>query len=103
KIVHEVIAERLNVGARINELVDFARMREHFTFHDVVRELGGYERRNVIVTFLALLEMARLKLLRVTQPGDGSTIYVSPIMENLLADDAVGEENSFDEDLREAE
>lgn len=103
RVVHEVIAERLNVGARINELVDFARMREHFTFHDVVREFGAYERRNVIVTFLAVLEMARLKLVKVTQPGDGSTIYIAPIMENLLADDAIAEDNSFDEDLRAAE
>lgn len=100
RVVHEVIAERLNVGARINELVDFARMREHFTFHDVVREFGGYERRNVIVTFLAILEMARLKLVKVTQPADGNTIYISPILENLLADDAIAEDNSFDEDLR---
>lgn len=103
RIVHEVIAERLNVGARINELVDFARMRDHFTFHEVVREFGGYERRNVIVCFLAILEMARLKLVRVTQPAEGNNIYVSPIMENLLAEDAIGEENSFDEDLRLAE
>lgn len=101
RVVHEVIAERLNVGARVNELVDFARAREHFTFHDVVRELGGFDRRNVIVTFLAVLEMARLKLLRVTQPADGNTIYISPIMENLLADDAISEDNSFDEDLRD--
>ena len=41
-----------------------------------------------------------LKLLRVTQPADGNTIYISPIMENLLADDAISEDNSFDEDLR---
>jgi chromatin segregation and condensation protein Rec8/ScpA/Scc1 (kleisin family) len=69
----------------------------------VIREFGGYERRNVIVCFLAILEMARLKLVRVTQPADGNNIYVSPIMENLLAEDAIGEENSFDEDLRLAE
>lgn len=103
RVVHEVIAERLNVGARINELVDFARMREHFTLHDAIREFGGFERRNVIVTFLAVLEMARLKLVKVTQPGEGSTIYIAPIMENLLADDAIAEDNSFDEDLRAAE
>jgi segregation and condensation protein A len=86
KIVHEVIAERLSVGARINELVDFARTREHFTFRDVVLRFGSDQKRNVIVTFLSILEMARLKLVRVHQPDDGTQIYITPIQENLSED-----------------
>lgn len=106
KIVHEVFVERLNVGARINELVDFARMREHFTFDDVLSTFGGYARTNVIVSFLSVLEMAKLKLLRVHQPDAGGTIYLTPIAANLSVDrDAVspldgieygGEEGSAD-------
>jgi segregation and condensation protein A len=89
KIVHEVIAERLNVGARINELVDYAREREHFTFSDIIDTFGGVSRGNLIVTFLAVLEMCKLKLLRLHQPDTGNSIYISPVMENLepFADD----------------
>ena len=96
-VVHEVFAERLNVGARINELVDFARMQEHFTFDDVLSTFGGFARPNVIVSFLAVLEMAKLKLLRVHQPDAGSTIYLSPILENLSDDsDVLGGGGSLD-------
>jgi segregation and condensation protein A len=97
RVVHEVIAERLNVSARINELVDFARQREHFTFHDVLREFGDLTRRDVIVSFLAVLEMAKLKLLLVEQPTEG-TIYIRPIMENLWVDDGPSTLSDFDEE-----
>jgi len=88
RVVHEVILERLNVGARINDLVDYAREKEHFSLRDVVARFGGYSRKNIIVTLLAILEMTKLKLLKVAQPAEnagheGGDIYVTPVHENL--------------------
>ena len=49
---------------------------------------GGYSRKNIIVTLLAILEMTKLKLVKVTQPAqtaghEGGDIYVTPVLENL--------------------
>lgn len=69
-VVHEVLVERISVGARINEMVDIFtrdRTRESFTFADLVDMFGPRTRRGVIVSFLSMLEMARLRLVRLRQ------------------------------------
>ena len=83
QMVHEVVLERLNVGARINELIDFARDREHFTYLDVVNAFGGVNRLNLIVSLLAVLEMVKLKFIKLHQVSIGGAIYLTPISENL--------------------
>lgn len=90
-VVHEVMLERLSVGARINELVDhLVGLGEvGATFASLVDHFGGRTRRNVIVTFLSVLEMVRLRLLRIVQRDDGS-IEVHPVLENLRADEGEG-------------
>jgi len=97
EMVHEIFAERMSVGARINELVEVLRLRDHITYSEL---LDHGETPMVltkrVVTFLALLEMARLRLVRLHQPSVAGTIYVTPIRENLEID--AGEiESSFDQ------
>jgi segregation and condensation protein A len=89
KIVHEVVLERLNVGQRINELVDLAKELESFTLFDAVEAFGGLQagKGNIIVTFLAILEMTKFKLLRIHQAQEDGTIYISPVQENLAESD----------------
>ena len=77
KLTHEVTVERLSLADRINqvnELLDAAPLLEPvFKFDTVLTRLYargqssdfGYE---IVLTFLALLEMARLRLLVVYQP-----------------------------------
>jgi segregation and condensation protein A len=92
-VVHEVLVERISVGARINDLVDFMNSSDGsagFSFDDVVLRFGARTRKNIIVTFLSVLEMARLKLLRFHQDESGR-IFVSPVLENLRADDTMSE------------
>ncbi len=88
QVIHEVMVERLSVGARINELVDHLQQvgAQGASFASLVDHFGGRTRRNIIVTFLSVLEMTRLKLLRIAQHDDG-TLDVHPILENLRADD----------------
>jgi segregation and condensation protein A len=88
-VVHEVLVERISVGARINDLVDFARENENFAFEDILDRYGERSRQNVIVTFLSVLEMARLKLVRVIQHPETGAITVHSIAENLKADDGM--------------
>jgi len=86
-VVHEIFAERLSVGARINELVDVCRSREHITFDELLTTgEAPIVLTKRVVTFLALLEMARLRLVRLHQPSESGSIYVTPIRENLEID-----------------
>ncbi|MBM4281772.1 MAG: segregation/condensation protein A [Deltaproteobacteria bacterium] len=101
-VVHEVLVERMSVGARINELVDVftgtAATRvaagvgagSVFTFAELVDHFGPRTRRGVIVTFLSILEMARLKLVRLRQDPESLSIDVEPVLDNLAAEDDDG-------------
>jgi segregation and condensation protein A len=98
-VVHEVLVERISVGARINELVDIftdtAAVRAAagvagggaFTFAELVDRFGPRTRRGVIVTFLSILEMARLKLVRLQQDQETLALDVVPVLDNLHAED----------------
>lgn len=63
---HEVIADTVNVSERIRFVLDFAERRgERFPFIELFA--GMESRRVVVMTFLAILEMARVKMLRIEQ------------------------------------
>jgi segregation and condensation protein A len=89
-VVHEVLIERISVGARINEVVDiFAADPDAvlFAFGDLVDRFGPRTRRSIIVTFLSMLEMARLKLVKLTQDVDTGLIGIIPVRDNLRDND----------------
>lgn len=63
--LHTVTRDRISVSTRLHELILFAQIRANFSFYDVLRYFVVYEKIDVIVTFLAILEMSRLKLIRI--------------------------------------
>lgn len=65
QIVHTITRDRISVSARIHELMDFCQIRSRFSFYDALRFFPIHEKIDVIVTFLALLEMSRLKLIKI--------------------------------------
>jgi len=77
--VHEVLVERISVTERIYELMDFLREKPMVQFHELFEAEATRER--LIVTFLAILEMARLKVLQVTQAESRGPIYLVPVFE----------------------
>jgi segregation and condensation protein A len=92
KLTHEVIVDRLSITDRINQLVDRLDAEGTFTFRSCF-DLGaeGAEvaeaqlKHEVVVTFLAILEMTRLKLIRITQ-GEGERghdIYITRAVEDV--------------------
>jgi segregation and condensation protein A len=91
-INHEVIFERISVGARINDMVEMCRMRQSYTFSQALKAFNADNRNSVIVTFLSVLEMAKMKLIKVAQDKDTGTILIISNQENLVDMD----ENSFD-------
>lgn len=88
KIDHQVEFERLSITERINEIVDLLRERPRCTFTDLFT--GQRTRMEVITTFLALLEMTRLRMTRLTQEGPLAPIYVEARLGDALPEEPVG-------------
>ncbi|MDD5308101.1 MAG: segregation/condensation protein A [Deltaproteobacteria bacterium] len=70
----EISVTRISVSARIIELLDVLRRRPNATFAELFDTEAS--RSELVVTFLALLEMTRLKLTRLHQAGTHGDIHV---------------------------
>jgi len=83
---HIVQAESLSISAYIRELMDYGRLHEAFSFDSATGFLGSFKTREIVVVFLAMLEMARLGFLRITQDFSGDiSLFVNK--ENLWTAD----------------
>ncbi|BDG06555.1 segregation and condensation protein A [Anaeromyxobacter oryzae] len=89
---HEVVTDRLTISDAIARVADVLRLQRRASFEELLA--GPAERRNtkanVIATFLAILEMAKLKLVRIYQAaldeaGPGAEILVEA--KDTLGDD----------------
>jgi segregation and condensation protein A len=89
KLTHEVVVERLSITDRISHMVDRLEAERSFTFDSCFQfvetgEMTASElRHQVVVTFLAILEMAKLKLIKILQPEGLSEIHVTRAVEDL--------------------
>jgi segregation and condensation protein A len=77
EIPHEVFVERLSIGDRIAHITDRLRVEERITFTSLFQDLNELDKHRVVPTFLAVLEMAKLKLMKVHQPERHAEIYLS--------------------------
>jgi segregation and condensation protein A len=87
---HEVGAEGLSIADRINELLLLLQGTDGACFEDLF--IGSATRDQVIVTFLAILELCRLKMLKLTQSQSFGVILVIPALLGT-GDDLVTEED----------
>jgi segregation and condensation protein A len=79
KLSHDVVAERITLTDRINELVDVLRVRKRVVFDEL---FGGVATRfDLVITFLALLEMTRLRMTRLVQTEPHAPIHVELAVE----------------------
>ncbi len=65
KIAHDVVADRISITDRIHELADVLRARRRMAFEELFA--GMTTRFDLVITFLALLEMTRLRMTRLYQ------------------------------------
>src|SRR5262249_59629899 len=63
KIAHDVVADRISITDRILELTDALRARPRMTFDDLF--VGLTTKFDLVITFLALLEVTLLRLTRL--------------------------------------
>jgi len=87
---HEVRLERLSIGDAIDRISRFLTERESIDFWELFE--GETERHRVIATFLGLLEMVRLRLVRVLQKSTDESIVI------LRSDRLGAEEIEFQDD-----
>jgi segregation and condensation protein A len=90
---HQIDFERFSITDRINELSDILRLRPRLSFEELFDQ--GDSRAQLIVTFLALLEMTKLRLTRLYQEGPLELIYVELSVseeESAVSDETAGNE-----------
>ncbi len=78
--IHEVAIDRVSIGDRMGQLIDqIEKGSGSFQFEACFDlSLPELELRNqVVVTLLAILELARLKVVRVLQSPDGETLFIT--------------------------
>jgi len=76
--IHEVILDRLSVEDKIQEILALLQKENrslafHLLFPDQV------SRRVIIITFLAILELVKMKLVRIFQVAPFEVIRISPV------------------------
>jgi segregation and condensation protein A len=74
RISHDVIADRISLADRIGELSDVLRKEKRVVF-DALFE-GLTTKFDLVITFLALLEMTKLRMTRLYQTEPLSPLYV---------------------------
>lgn len=70
--VHEINPERVPIGVRIMEIFEMLRSKTDLLFEEVFADQK--DRHEIIVTFLSVLEMSRLALVRIYQTEAFRTI-----------------------------
>jgi segregation and condensation protein A len=97
---HEIVTDRLTISDAIARVADVLRLRRRATFDELLA--GPAERRHdrasIIATFLAILEMTKLKLIRVYQApheegGPGAEILVEA--RDTLGDGVAGGQEDY--------
>ena len=83
KLSHDVVADRISISDRILELTDVIMTRRRALFEDLF--LGLTTRFDMVITFLALLEMTRLRLTMLVQTGPLAPLYVEARAEQATA------------------
>jgi segregation and condensation protein A len=74
KITHDVIADRISITDRIHELVEVLNQRKRVVFEELFTGLTS--RFDLVITFLACLEMAKLRMTRLFQTEPLAPLYV---------------------------
>jgi segregation and condensation protein A len=78
--IHEINIERLTVSDRINSILTLLSGKENIAFLELFEDKP--ERSIVVVTFLAMLELVRLRLVRLMQNNRCGGIWLYPAVAN---------------------
>jgi segregation and condensation protein A len=100
KLTHDVLVDRVSISVRINQLIDRIEAGGGSFRFDACFDQGLSEeelRNQVVVTLLAILELARLKVIRVLATPDQETLFIAQIEGSALQAARTAEVTSADE------
>ena len=89
QITHDVVVDRISISDRINQLVDMLEAGNGMVqFEDLIgRDLPEAElRHKVVVSLLAVLELARLRVVRILQQEATGTFFLTRVEGAALTD-----------------
>jgi segregation and condensation protein A len=114
RLTHQISIDRLSVSERINQLSDRLEREGSFTFQSCFQFLRqemslAQARHEAVVTFLAVLEMARLGLIRVWQElvraradsgeGEAAVVGDGPGADAAVVDAVVDDDEIYEDDI----
>jgi len=73
--LHEVGAESFSIADRVSEILSLLQGREAICFDELFPET--FSREYVVATFLAMLELCKLRLVRLTQAASFGSIWLT--------------------------
>lgn len=73
---HEVSAESISIAERINEILSLLQEKELILFDELVE--NSLDRDYIVATFLAVLELCKLKMVRVRQQTQYGALRIIP-------------------------
>ncbi|HEY8922739.1 MAG TPA: segregation/condensation protein A [Polyangia bacterium] len=82
KVTHNVIFDRVSISSRINQVIDRLELRGGALRFDELFDLSLPEpelRSQLVVTLLAMLELARLRVVRVLASDDQETLIIAQV------------------------
>lgn len=87
---HEIYVERVSIGERVAQIAERLALIQRLTFEALCDEAHSLEEQ--VTTFLAILEMSRLKLIRLIQGERCAPLYVESVVEGIapIAEEAAG-------------
>ena len=88
RLSHDVVADRISLSDRIAELADLIAAKKVLAFEETFQGLAT--KFDLVITFLALLEMTRLKMTRLFQVEPLGPLYIELA---ARADDAASANN----------
>ena len=74
KLSHDIVADRVSLSDRIAQLSDLLTVRGRVAFEDLFEDMST--KFDLVITFLALLEMTRLKMTRLFQSEPFGPLHI---------------------------
>lgn len=85
-LAREITAERVTIQDRMAEIIDLLNEKKRIPFEELFE--GYVSTYDLVVTFMAMLEMAKTRLLRLFQSDPYSPIYIEGAFVESGADDS---------------
>lgn len=88
--------DKLSIKEKLQFLKTFLKKGEKTDFETLIEQDGGHNVDNIVITFISLLELARLKRLTIFQNEGFGAIYVNTV--KSLQDFDIESANGFEEE-----